>query len=103
MKAARPVFYLAALLASEPDESRRDPRRALELLGQVMEERDTDPSAWEIRAAANAMLGDFKTAQNDQKKALRMAEKLGWDVASQRARLEKYQSGAPWTGDLLAL
>lgn len=95
-------FYLAALLAAGPDAAARDPARALDLLKQVMRGVDVDPTAFEIRAAAHAMAGDFKSAQTDQRKALRMAQKLRWEVASQEMRLKNYDAGQTWTGDLFA-
>ena len=91
------------MLAADADESRRNPRRALELLEELMGEKQNDPTAWEIRAAADAMLGDFKAAQEDQKRANRLAASYGWDLAPQKARLANYQNNTTWTGDLLAL
>ena len=95
-------FYLAALLAAGVDPARRDPARALKVLGEVMRDVDDDPTAFEIRAAAYAMLGKFIDAQKDQNKALRMAKDLGWETASQEARLTSYAASKPWTGDLFA-
>jgi len=95
-------FYLAALLAAGPDEASRDPRRSLELLKSVMKDMDQDPTSFEIRAAANAMLGKFSDAKKDQGKALRMASALGWDVSPQKTRLQQYESNQPFTGDLFA-
>jgi uncharacterized protein len=95
-------FYLAALLAASPDESSRDPQRALELLKTVMRDVDQDPTSFEIRAAANASLGNFDNAKKDQAKALRMARALGWDLASPEARLREYENNRPFTGDLFA-
>ena len=95
-------FYLAALLAAGPDPAARDPARAQVLLKQVMSEMDVDPTAYEIRAAAQAMQGDFKDAQTDQRKALKMARKLGWEVASQETRLKAYEANQSWSGDLFA-
>ncbi len=95
-------FYLAALLAAGVDPASRDPQRALTMLHQVMKTVDMDPTAYEIQAAANAMLGKFPDAIKDQQRALRMATKLKWDVMPQRQRLELYQSNQPWTGDLFA-
>jgi TonB family protein len=93
-------FYLAALLAAGPDPAMRDPKRSLELLKSVMRDMDQDPTAFEIRAAANATLGNFDAAQKDQAKALRMAQKLEWDVAPQQARLKNYQDKQSFTGEL---
>jgi TonB family protein len=95
-------FYLAALLAASPDEASRDPKRALELLKTVMRDVDQDPTSYEIRAAANASLGNFDNARKDQAKALKMAKALSWDLASLEARLHEYSDGRPFTGDLFA-
>jgi TPR repeat protein len=95
-------FYLAALLAAGPDESARDPKRSLELLKSVMRDMDQDPTSFEIRAAANASLGNFDNAKKDQAKALKMAKSLGWDLASPEARLRDYENNRPFTGDLFA-
>jgi tetratricopeptide (TPR) repeat protein len=95
-------FYLAALLAAGVDAGRRDPERALKVLKDVMRDMDDDPTAFEIRAAANAMLGNFTEAQKDQRKALRMAQDLGWETASQQLRLASYVASKSWTGDLFA-
>lgn len=95
-------FYLAALLAAGSDPARRDPDRALKMLKEVMGDVDDDPTAFEIRASAYAMLGNYVEALKDQRKALRMAQDLGWETASQQARLGTYAASKPWTGDLFA-
>jgi TPR repeat protein len=95
-------FYLAALLAAGADPGSRDPQRSLVMLKEVMSEMDADPTAFEIRAAAQAMLGNFVEAQKDQQKALRMVRKLGWETASQQTRLTTYEKRAAWSGDLFA-
>jgi TonB family protein len=92
-------FHLAALLAAGPDAARRDPGRALELLSQVKNEVDFDPTFFEIRAAGKAMLGEFAEAQQDQKQALKTAKKLGWDLQDLQARLASYAASKPWTGN----
>jgi TonB family protein len=92
-------FRLAALLAAGPDASRRDPKRGLELLAQVKEEVDSDPTFFEIRAAAKAMMGEYAEAQLDQKQALQTARKLGWDLTDSQARLASYADSKPWTGN----
>ena len=95
-------FYLAALLAAGVDPARRDPERALKVLREVMRDIDDDPTAFEIRAAAYAMLGKYAEAEKDQRKALKMAQDLGWETASQQSRLANYVAAKPWTGDLFA-
>jgi uncharacterized protein len=95
-------FYLAGLLAAGVDPDYRNPQRAHEVLRDVMRDVDDDPTAFEIRAAAHAMQGKFEDAQKDQRKALKMAKDLGWETASQEARLNHYVAGKTWTGDLFA-
>jgi TonB family protein len=95
-------FYLAGLLAAGADAGHRDPERALKVLDEIMRDVDDDPTAFEIRAAAYAMLGKFTEAQKDATKALRMARDLGWETASQESRLASYTASKPWTGDLFA-
>jgi TonB family protein len=95
-------YYLAALLAAGVDPASRDPQRSLLLLKEVMSDVNQDPTTYEIRAAAYAMLGKFPEAQKDQEKALRIAERLKWETATQQARLASYQQKNPWTGDLFA-
>jgi TonB family protein len=97
------TYRLASLLAAGPEAAARDPQRALDLLAKVMDAVDTDPTAYEVRAAANAALGRFDEARKDQKRALTFANKLGWDAAPQKERLDKYQNNVAWTGDLFAL
>jgi uncharacterized protein len=95
-------FYLAAMLAAGADGAHRDPQRALDVLRDVMRDLDDDPTAFEIRAAAYAMQGKYPEALKDQRKALKMAQSLGWETASQTARLAQYEAGKTWTGDLFA-
>jgi len=95
-------YRLASLIACDADESQRDPQRALKLLHEVMLTQEVDPTAFEVRAAAHAMLGELSDARNDQKRAIGLASKYGWDVAPLKARLALYEAGKTWTGDLLA-
>ena len=96
------AYYLAALLATSPDASLRDPARALELIEKAKVGYDTNPIWSEIRAAAYAMKGDFENAKKNQAAAVRAADKLDWNTAPQKARLSEYEAGRPWTGDLFA-
>ncbi|MEO8019582.1 MAG: hypothetical protein ABI769_17360 [Pseudomonadota bacterium] len=95
-------FYLAALLASNPDPQVRNPTRALEVLGKDRVIYDLNPIAWEIRAAAHANAGEFDDAIDLEKRAIRMAKNLHWNTAPLEARLAAYQGKKSWTGDLLA-
>jgi tetratricopeptide (TPR) repeat protein len=93
------TIHLAAVLGAGPEASRRDPKRALELLTEVKDEFDFDPTYFEIRAAAYAMLGEFAQAQKEQKQALQKARRLGWDLADPQARLASYAASKPWVGN----
>jgi TPR repeat protein len=93
-------LYLAALLAASPGEG-RDPKRALALLDEVFRGVDDDPSAYEIRAAAQANAGDFRDAVKSEEKALAKAQRLKWDVAPLNARLARYVANEAWYGSLL--
>lgn len=95
-------FYLAALLATNPDAQVRDPKRALEIFGGDQGIYDQNPIAFEIRAAARAQTGDFFAAVDLQKKAIRMARVFHWNNAPLDVRLVAYQAKQTWTGDLLA-
>lgn len=93
-------LYLAALLAASPGEG-RDPRRALTLLDDVFRGVDDDPTAYEIRAAAQANAGEFHDAVKSEEKALAKARSLKWDEAPLKARLAHYTANQPWYGSLL--
>ena len=95
-------FYLSALLASHPDAALRNPQRALDIMKEGLGSFEVNPIAYEIRAAAQANLGDFAGAQKNQTKAVGMAKGLGWDTRPQKARLAGYNSNQSWTGDLFA-
>ncbi|MEO8064459.1 MAG: hypothetical protein ABI821_17110 [Pseudomonadota bacterium] len=95
-------FYLAALLASNPDSAVRDPKRALEIFAKERGIYELNPIAWEIRAAAHANLGEFDDANDLEKRAIRMAKVFHWNTAPMDARLAAYQQKKSWTGDLLA-
>jgi uncharacterized protein len=95
-------LLLAAVLAANPLSDVRDPPRALTLTDSIEHQYKIDPSYWEIRAAADASRGDFKAAVKTQAKAVSEAVHLGWDVALLQQRQSLYESGQPWTGNLLA-
>ncbi|HEV7609891.1 MAG TPA: hypothetical protein VGO61_21325 [Steroidobacteraceae bacterium] len=104
VEAGRPEarFYLAALLASNPDAEVRNPKRALEIFGKGRDIYEQNPIAWEIRAAAHANAGEFDDASDLEKRAIRMAKVFHWNTAPLEARLAAYQGKKSWTGDLLA-
>jgi uncharacterized protein len=94
--------YLAAVLAASPVEQLRDPTRALDLIDAVLKQERGDISAQEIKASALAATGKYEQAAALQTKAIAVAKKRQWDLTDLNARLESYQSGKPWYGDLLA-
>lgn len=94
-------LYLAALLATTPDTAARDPRRALKLLDEVFRGVNDDPTAFEIRAAAQANAGQFEDAVKSERKALAMAQALKWDVTPLKERLSHYVAKQTWYGTLL--
>ena len=96
-------LYLAALLATAPFAEERDPARALVLVDDVFRSVEDDPTAYEIRAAAQAARGDFENAVKSQRKAVSLARVLGWDLAPLNERLASYAARRPWQGDLLEL
>jgi TPR repeat protein len=93
-------LYLAAALAAGQDAALRNPARALDLIS-VLGNIEDEPAAFEVRAAANAMLGQFTEAQADQKKAMVAARKRRWDPAPLQARLDRYVARQAWTGELM--
>lgn len=94
-------LYLAALLAAAPDTAARDPRRSLKLLDEVFRNVNDDPTAFEIRAAAQASAGQFEDAVKSEHRALAMAQALKWDVTPLNERLSHYVAKQPWYGTLL--
>jgi TonB family protein len=97
------MYYLSALLAATPVEAIRDPKRALSLLDRVKADVSTDPTMFEIRAAAQAASGAFAEAVGSERRAIAIATKLSWDLAPLSERLARYASMQAWYGDLLGL
>lgn len=97
------LYYLSALLAATPVATLRDPKRALTLLDKVRGEERDNPTAVEVRAAALAASGGFSDAVKKERKAISMASALQWDLVPLNERLERYQAGQPWYGNLLGL
>jgi len=94
-------LYLAALLAASPGEQARDPERALTLVNEIFRGVGDDPTAYEIRAAAQASSGQFAQAVKSEKTALSLAQRLKWDVAPMNDRMARYTANQPWYGTLL--
>ncbi|TLZ35282.1 MAG: hypothetical protein E6K32_17865 [Gammaproteobacteria bacterium] len=94
-------LYLSALLATASEAQGGDPRRALTLLGEVFRGVKDDPTAFEIRAAAQASAGEFREAVQSERQAVAMAQRLKWDVTPLNERLTHYMANQPWRGGLL--
>jgi TonB family protein len=97
------IYAFAALLATSPNPALRDPNKALDVVKPLKPEVDALPTALEIRAAAQAFVGNFEAAQSDQRHAIRKAKALNWSTAPLENRLNAYAAGQTWTGDLFAL
>jgi TonB family protein len=93
-------LYLAAVLAAGSEPDLRNPSRALALVDAV-QNTEEEPVAFEIRAAAHAMLGQFTEAQADEKQALVVAKRRKWDLAPLQARLDRYSANQAWSGVLM--
>jgi hypothetical protein len=94
-------LLLSAILAANPSTDMRDPARALSLANSLEHDYKHDPSLWEIRAAANASRGDYKTAVKAESQAITEATSLGWDLAQLQKRQSLYTSQQAWSGYLL--
>lgn len=94
--------YLAALLATSPQAAARDPARALRLERKAYEHVAIDPTGYEIRAAAYAAEGQFARAVQLERRAIRKARQLDWDVSPLEKRLQRYRSHQPWLDNLLS-
>jgi TonB family protein len=94
-------LLLSAILASSPSDELRDAPRALKYTDELERDYGRDPSFWEIRAAANASRGDFKSAVQAQSKAIDEATRLGWNLTQLQTRQSSFSAGQSWTGDLL--
>jgi TonB family protein len=94
-------LYLAALLAAGPNAGRRDPGRAIKLLDEDAWQFESDPTSFEIRAAAHAQLGEFDAAKREQKRAISAAKNLGWDLKPLNERMANYEKGTAWMGSLI--
>jgi TonB family protein len=94
-------LLLSAILAASPLAEVRDPPRALTLADSLEHDYKSDPSLWEIRAAADASRGDYKAAGKAQARAIAEGKRLGWDLAKMEKRQSTYASEEAWSGNLL--
>ncbi len=94
-------LYLSALLATTPVADGGDPKRAMSLIDEVFKGVKDDPTAHEIRAAAQANMGDYAAAVASEIQAIKKAGSLRWDLTPLNERMAAYKASQPWTGTLL--
>ena len=98
------VRALARLLASSPDDSVRDGRRAMALVQQLLQHGRT-PDLGETYAMTLAELGQYSEAASVQRDVMRAAERAGAtnDEPRLAARLKLYERAepcrTPWTDE----
>jgi TPR repeat protein len=91
-------LMLAWQLSTSNDGDLRDGKEALKLLEAEPKLFFDDVRVLETRAAAYAEAGDFGNAAKIQKKALKAAKRLKWEIPVMKLRLEAYQNKIPWRG-----
>ena len=93
-----PKLFLAWELVANPSRSLRDGNEALRLLKVKPKYYFDEVRVFETKAAAYAEIGDFKAAIKWQKKALKKAKRLDWEIAVMNKRLSAYEKGLSWQG-----
>lgn len=81
----------------------RDAKEALTLLEEKSDTYFDDVRVYETLAAAYAELGNFKKAVKYQKKAVKEAKRLDWELPVIDRRLATYQSKRPWRGHYMTI
>lgn len=90
------MMRLAWILATDKDESIRDPARALSLVNEVYKNYADKFRSYEVLAAAKAANGFFDEAVKMQKNALEEAKSIDYPMSEVQARLNAYQNKQPW-------
>lgn len=88
---------MARLLAIVPEPSMRNPQRALQMAGGILQAHQTVEHA-ETLAMALAAAGQFDQAVDLQQQVIANAQNEGRDGAHLRVNLEKYRRGEPVVG-----
>ncbi|MBA2432216.1 MAG: tetratricopeptide repeat protein [Chthoniobacterales bacterium] len=92
---------LAWLLATSPDQSVRDGRRAVETAEQACEMTKWERAAYvDTLAAAQAESGDFGTAVISQMRAVALVEEIHPSRAGMEERLQLYREQKPYREEL---
>lgn len=92
------IVELAWELATTHIAELRDANESLSLLEGDTSGYYDDVRVLEIKAAAHAMLGDYKKAMKLQKKAIGLADDLEWSIPIMHERLGLYEHEEPWVG-----
>lgn len=90
------AMRLAWILATDTDNSIRDPKRALELVTKIYEKYPDQFRANENLAAAQAANNLFDDAVKSQKTAIGLAKKIKYPLTDVEARLTAYQQHQEW-------
>lgn len=92
-------LLLAWEYAASPRDGFRNGQAALELLSEEGKDYFDEVRILETKAAAYAELGKFKKAQKYQKRAIKEASSLGWEIPEMSSRLAAYEAENAWVGD----
>jgi uncharacterized protein len=97
--------HAAALLATTNIDGFGDSELALRAAAQLdkVDTIEVDPQGWEAAAAAQAAAGAFSKAASLQRKAIKLATDYYWNTSAMQERLNAYEKGERWYGDLFAV
>lgn len=93
---------LAWELVSQVDHESNQPNRALELVSTKLENYYDEVRVEETYAAAYARLNNFSKAVKHQRKALKKAKRLKYDIPVMTQRLTLYENNQYYSGDYYA-
>lgn len=90
------MVKLAWLLATDPDEARRDGERALVLINSQLNDYPDQLTARRTLAASHAAAGDFAAAVTTQEDVIKLTQALQRPPELETERLEAYRQQAAW-------
>ena len=95
-KSSAPFNSLAWLLATCPDSTVRDGRKAAGYINQALELEPDRWTIWDTRAAVSAENGDFKDAITWEERCLNRKDLSTEERHRATKRLELYRAGKPY-------